>query len=574
MQRTKQKENNQDIKLKNMKISANLTIVFCVSILITTSFHLKGQDPVKEPTKEVVVEKEYEPIIREAERIALLPEFQDTTKVQLDFSYDIQSSVVYGRFVPRAIQPAKLMGEPIYPVEHAYVLLGGGNYLSGIGQLRFNSLRKDDYQWFAGADFHGAFGEMKDQWSREVDASFTDAEVMASGKKFFKRSAFEGKLQFNNNTRNYYGQAVNPDSMAMPQVIESFYKQSVTRFRSDFSLYSFARSKDKPNYSTSFVFNHLQSEKNVLEDKFDINVHLDRYYDAQFLGIDANFRYIKNENLSDTLNNLYVDFNPWLGLFGKTWRIQAGLNSTYDEKTADYYLYPNVKLHYNIAAFFLVPYVEVTGNYQLNTLEKIVQENYFINPQLSVKPTDNKLIINGGLRGMVSSRLGFNINATYQRTKNQYFYIPDTSDARGRFFVVDYDNMAVFSLGGELSWKQSDELNIILRGQYSTYTMDSLASPWHTPRVSADLTTRYRMLDKLTISGDIFFRGERPVKTFDGTQATLKPLVDVNLMAEYQLNRIVGFFIRGGNILNRRQYVYDNYQMHRFNILVGAKFLF
>jgi hypothetical protein len=529
---------------------------------------------VKEPTKEVVVEKEYEPIIREAERIVLLPEFQDTTKVQLDFTYDIQSSVLYGRFVPRAIQPAKLMGEPIYPIEHAYVLLGGGNYLSGIGQFRINSLRKEDYQWFAGADFHGSFGEMKDQWNRNVDASFTDAEVMASGKRFFKRSAFEGKLQFNNNMRNIYGQAVNPDSITVPDSLLTNDRQSVTRFKADFSMYSFARSKDKPNYSTSFVFNHLQSEKNVIEDKFDVNIQLDKYYDAQFLGIEAKFRYIKNENLMDTLNNLFVDFNPWLGLFGKTWRIQVGLNSTYDEKTADYYLYPNVKLHYNIAAFFLVPYVEVTGNYQLNTFEKIVQENYFINPQLSVKPTDNKIIINGGLRGMVSSRLGFNVNATFQKTNDQYFYIPDTSDIRGRFFSVEYDNMSVFSLGGELSWKQSDELNIILRGQYSTFTLDSLSSPWHTPRVSADLTTRYRMLNKLTLSSDIFFRGERPVKTFDGTQTTLKSLVDINLMAEYQLNRIVGFFIRGGNILNRRQYVYDNYQMHRFNILAGAKFLF
>ena len=153
-------------------------------------------------------------------------------------------------------------------------------------------------------------------------------------------------------------------------------------------------------------------------------------------------------------------------------------------------------------------------------------------------------------------------------------FTPDTSDLRGRFFTVEYDNMSIFSVGGELSWKQSDQLNIILRGQYSTYTLDSLAAPWHLPRSVADLTVRYRLIEKLTLSSDLFYRGERTVKKVDGTQGVLDPLVDLNIMAEYQLNRIFGFFIKGCNILNRRQYVYDNYQMHRLHVLAGAKILF
>ena len=525
--------------------------------------------------KEVIVEKEYEPIIREAERISLLPDFQDTAKVQLDFSYDIQSSILHGTFTPRKIQPAKLMGEPIYPIERAYILLGAGNYLSGIGQLRVSSLKREEYQWFFGADYHGSIGKIKDQWDQSVDAKFSDTEILATGKRLFSRSTLEGKLQFNQNNRQYYGMAIHPDSVVIPANFENNDFQKVTKFIADISLYSFTRSKKKPNYSTTLTFNHLKAEQDVIEDKFALKINLNKFYDAQFLGMETKFLYIRNEGLIDTLNNLLVDFNPWLGLFGKTWRIQAGVNSTYDENTADYHLYPNIKLHYNIASFFLVPYIEITGNYQINSFEKIVEENFYINPKQCVKPTDNKLIINGGLRGMVSSRLGFNANINFQKTNNQYFYITDSlGDSKFRFFNVEYDNISIFTIGGELTWKQSDELNIILRGQYSTFTMDSLAAPWHTPRVNADLTTRYRMYDKFTISGDIFFRGERPVKKLDGTEGTLNPLIDLNLMAEYQMNRIIGFFIRGGNLLNRRQYVYDNYQLHRLNIKLGAKLLF
>ena len=96
-----------------------------ISILFVAAIYTsaQAQEPKKEQTKEVVVEKEYEPVVREAERITLLPEFEDTAKVQIDFDYNIRSSAMYGKFAPRAIKPAKLMGEPIYPIEHAYILL-------------------------------------------------------------------------------------------------------------------------------------------------------------------------------------------------------------------------------------------------------------------------------------------------------------------------------------------------------------------------------------------------------------------------------------------------------------------
>ena len=561
--------------MKTIKFTILSLLIFASTAILAQNSKVVRESIKTDSTQEVVVEKEYVPIIREAERITLLPNFQDTTKVQLDFAYDIQSSVLYGTFSPREIQPAKLMGEPIYPIERAYVLLGLGNYLSGIGQLRVGSLRQEEYQWFFGADYHGSFGKITDQWKKSVDASFSDTEVLANGKRLFERSALEGKIQFNQNNRTYYGTAVNPDSVATTQSINDNNFQKVTKFIADISLYSFTRSKKKPNFTTSLLFNHLKAEQGVTEDKFAAKININRYYNAQFLGMEAKFQYINNEGLMDTLNNLIVDFNPWLGLYGKTWQIQAGVNTTYDEKNTKYHIYPNVKLHYNIAAFFLVPYIEIAGNYQINTFEQIVTENYFINPRLWVTPTENRIIVNGGLRGMVSSRLGFNVNINYQKTDNQYFYVIDTlADPFNRLFNVEYDNMSTLTIGGELTWKQSDELNIILRGQYSTFTLDSLAAPWHTPRVKADLTTRYRMYDKFTISGDLFFRGERPVKKLDGTEGTLDPLVDINIMAEYQLNRIIGFFIRGGNLLNRRQYVYDNYMLHRLNFKLGAKLLF
>ncbi len=543
-------------------------------MFVGTTPLLNLAQPPKNEQREVVVEREYEPIIQQVQRIQLIPEFQDTVTVNLNFTYDIRSSAIYGHFTPRPIQAAILRGEPIYPLDHAYFLIGGGTKLSGLTKLRVNTLRNQNYQGIFAADFQGAKGEVENRWGQNVEATYANTEIVANGKQFFQRATLEGNLQYNNYYRTYYGSAIDPQTIDQSLTSNIDEHQNINQFQTQISLYSFERNISKPNFSTEFKFNHLNSIRDVVEDKFGLRFYIDKYYDINFLGLETRIQYIQNEKLTDTLSNLFIDFNPWIGFFGRTWRIQVGLNSTYNQKTAEYYLYPNVKLHYNIAAFFLVPYVDVGGKFKLNSFEEIVKENFFINPQLAVKPTNEKFNIQSGIRGMVSSRFGFNANASYQIINNQYFFITDTTDILSRFYTVEYDNMTAFSLNGELSWKQSDELNIILRSRYTTYTLDFLPSPWHMPRFTADLTARYRMYNKLTLSTELFALGKRKFKNTDQTIGELKPLIDINLMAEYQVNRIVGFFVKFDNILHREQQYYAHYPLHRFVFQTGAKILF
>lgn len=566
-------------KIKTLgQLEAVKLFIIVVSISVCSLSALHAQE---NPTKEVIIEKEYEPVVREAQRIELLPDFQDTTKAKIDFNYDIKSSVIYGQFKPQIIKPVRLTGEPLASLNRCYALLGVGNYLSTIAKFRVNSLRHEKYQWFFGLDQSNSFGMMKDRYEKKVYAGFSNTEVTAGGKHFFKNAVLEGKILYNYQKNHYYGYEVNPDSLSdelknkLPVSREKSDYQYISKFNSEVSMYSFHTNKSKLNYNVGVVFNHIQAQNKVIEDDFAVKIYLDKYFNAQFMGFQGNVRYIKNEGLIDTANNFIVDFNPWIGLFGKQWRMQLGLNSAFDANGSEYYAYPNIQMHYNIESYFLVPYVEITGNYQVNTFERIIEENFYINPMLAVRPTNNNLTISGGIRGMVSSRLGFNINFTYRNIKDQYFYVIDTTDGLGRFFNVEYDDMSVAGIGGELSWKQSDQLNIIVRANYRNYVMDSLPHPWHLPKTTVDVTARYRMLDKLTISTDVFYRGERTSKSQFGNQTVdLSPIIDVNLMGEYQYNRILGFFVKFNNLLNRSQYVWANYQLHRFNMKAGLILLF
>ena len=578
--------------VKTSKLNRILFFIFCFGF----SVHCFAQQP---PAKEVIIEKEYEPVIREFHRIDLLPEFQDTTSINLQFNYDIKSVAVHGQFVPKPIQPVRLTGEPLTPLQNFYALLGvGTNYPSLLGQIRVNSLRNDNYQWFVGADQSNNFGTLKikekNGKENEVYTGFSNTEINARGKRFFDKSTLEGSILYNYKHGNYYGYAVDPDTLKN-NLLDLFKNnndnpdfQFFSKFKSEFSISSFDTDKSVTRYNIGLGFNHSDAAKNVLEDNFKVKVYVDKYFNAQFLGLQANLNYIKNEELIDPINNFVIDVNPWVGLFGKLWRIQAGINTTYGhvtdvpykEKNRDsLYIYPNVKLHYNIESYFLVPYVEVSGNYQINNFERIIDENFYINPKLSVRPTNNKLIISGGMRGQASSRLGFNINGTFRTVENQYFYVIDVTETLGRFFNVEYGDAKIFTIGGELSWKQSDQLNIILRGSftpiYDIKDGSEKKEPWHTPKSQIDLFARYKFFNKLTVSTNLFFRGERTVKEqFSDATGILDPIVDVSLMGEYQLDKNFGIFLKLNNLLHRLQYIWDNYQLYRFNVMGGVVMMF
>jgi len=567
------------LNYNNLTTTYIFTKYIIVFLFIISNITLYAQQP---PVQEVVIEKEYEPVIRESNRIELLPTFQDTVKINLQFDYDIKSHVIHGQFTPKPIQPVKLTGEPLVPLQNFYGLFGvGSNYPSTIAQIRIGSLRNDNYQWFAGIDNNNSFGKMKDVNKKEVYAGYSNTELIARGKRFLKNATLEGSALYNYRQNYYYGYdtiMIKLDSILTSK--EDIGKQCVSKFNSQVSIYSFDTNKTALRYNIGFDFNHLQAQpkdletklnSKVLEDNFKLNVYVDKYFNAQFLGVQSNIKYFKNENLIDSMNNFFVDFNPWVGLFGNKWRIQAGINTTFDNEKDTLLMYPNVKLHYNIESYFLVPYIEVTGNYQINSFEKIIEENYFILPNLAVHPTNNKFIFSGGMRGMASSRLGFNINATYKSVDNQYFYVIDATDSLGRFFNVEYDNMNVFTIGGELSWKQSDQLNIIIRGSYSDYSMTSLEYPWHTPKAAIDLFARYRFFKELTVSTNIFYRGERFIKVRVSNEAkTLDPIIDMNWMGEYKIDKNFTCFLKMNNILFRKQYIWENYQLHSFNVKVGV----
>lgn len=541
-----------------------------IAIFLGISTNMFGQSKVD-------VTRPYEPAIKDAYKISKMPQIRDTVKTEVHFNYDISATPYLSSFKPENIKPARLKGEEPDVLERGYVRGGIGNYASPLLEVRVHSMRSQIYRWNAFYEHESVNGKIKNQYGNKQFAGFSYNRIGAKGERLFPTAIFYGQFDFRNQKNYFYGRTLdNPlaDVKNTEYEKKDMSAQPVNRFITQIGINSTHLDSVHLNYKLYAKFRHTNSKSSAKEDQTSIGADLDYYFNHQFIGTQGIINYIQNEGMQDTLEHIFVDFNPWIGAFGKRWRIQLGINTTYDQKTADYLFYPSAKLHYNIVSFIMVPYFEYSGNYQINTFQKIVAENHFVDPTIYVKPTNYKKIISGGLRGNISSRLGFNLNATWKEIENQYFYLDNDSVNEVQYFDVTYDNMRHLKFLAELSWKKSEVFNVLMQAAYNQYSLDTLSHPYYMPVYEINAHLLYNLKDKIIITSDVFYKGERFAHDMKNGDKKLKDIFDINIGAEYRYNHYLSGFIQFNNLLAQKRYEWLNYRLLGFQATIGATYKF
>jgi len=91
--------------------------------------------------------------------------------------------------------------------------------------------------------------------------------------------------------------------------------------------------------------------------------------------------------------------------------------------------------------------------------------------------------------------------------------------------------------------------------------------------------------NKIIVKSDIYLVGQRkvfshyePLRNYeleDGKYvSTLKPLIDMNLSAEYRYNKKVSGFIQFNNFIGKKYQYWSNFPVQSINILGGVTFSF
>lgn len=554
------------------------TVTLSLSLIFVYSNAFGQEDKLN---KEVQVVRPYEPSISDAFKINILPKIEDTLRLAPSLTYNIIQRPIISNYNVIPITAARMLQEDMPTLQNTYIKVGIGNHTSPILEAYFNSGRSKEYSFGGWFQHHSALGGIKLANDKKVDADFGRTDITVFGKKILKSSILSGSAGFNNHKVTYYGYNTDQD----PSTINPSNgpdEQKLNQFHAGIEYMSSYTDSTHLNYAFETGFNHLGDDFDMQENLLRISLKMDKFTKEKerFGGEFALKHYMNNSSL-DSANNTIVSISPWINLFGKQWRALAGVSLVFDANgsSKQSYFYPKGLLSYDIISHYFIPYIEIGGYLEENPYSKITQENPWVIPGLNLSNTNHKLILTGGIKGNLSTKVSYNVYASYSLIDSMHFFVNANLDPANPLFnrfTVETDNVELTKILGELTIAPAPKLSLFFRAEYDSYSMQNIDKPWHKPDYIGLASVRYNLRDKILVKVDFFATGKRYVKTASATEPikSINGLADLNLGIEYRYTSRLSAFLNLNNITSKKYDLWYLYPMYRFNIKAGLTYSF
>ena len=179
----------------------------------------------------------------------------------------------------------------------------------------------------------------------------------------------------------------------------------------------------------------------------------------------------------------------------------------------------------------------------------------------TTRPIDAKI----SFEGIIGSRLGINVYGTYTSFKDRMLLYSGQFYQSLPFVYPEFVDYAKLSAGVELTWTSKD-LRVFTSVQGNKYNSESPL--FMLPKIESLSQIEYNFKERLFLSTALVIQGERESMfgipaylpavplTQDGQRGKVPAYLDLSAKAEFKVNRFFSVYIKGGNLLNKENYIY------------------
>lgn len=592
------------------------TILILTGALFFLSESALAQQDSTKLKQEVEVTKAYRPEVPAAVKINDIPKVMNEPTETPTFDYSIFSKPVITDIEMTPVAAAKMVGEPKPELGMGLLKLGIGNYLTPYGEFFFNS--KPDKNSTFGMHFNhlSSSGKISLLNGDKVKApeSVNGAEIF--GQKFLGSATLTGSLAYDRKAFTYYGYAgdlLNSDQKT--QMIPWFgKKQYLSKGTLSIDLKSDNHSAYDMTYDFGVNFHYLTTKTGQSESQTVITGDLNKKFDKMLGMLNFSITSYSADSIWNRVDKafgkkqqLLIGINPSVKWAGDEASFQIGLNSAlvFDHDVAmSVKIWPNVKAQWSPVPDALTLYAGIDGHLKHNTYSAVASENPYVDPYHDVANTNFKYILSGGLKGRIGSKTNFVAGASYSVVSDQHFYFLESGsfyDLRvadryiNNTFSWVYDDANVLKLTGELMHSVSDNISFHLLGNYYSYHLKTLTTPWQMPNFDLTLSGSYQPTDSpLKFTAEIYLIGKRTALILDkfvntaatpfsaasvlpeGTQIAIPmdPIVDLNAGLEYQFSKQLSLFAKVNNFGFQKYEQWLGYTSKSLNWLAGISYSF
>jgi hypothetical protein len=487
----------------------------------------------------------------------------------------------------------------LYPF---YAKIGMGSGIMPLGQFVYNSTRSKGYQYGVMVDHISAFAQIKNRDGvAYAPANYDKTNATVYGKIVDNTYMINGQLSYMNHGFNYYG--VPNDTIDQSLIGQRFQKiGGQLGYVSDFG------DSAVMNYAVDLGYHFLQTaapEEDSISDwrtgEHNASLNIKGWYNYKSEEFYANLGARINSyafGVEDSIinqvidtgrfrQNTIIDFKPGVltQLMNNRFKLDIGLSMALDigEETR-FYIYPQAEIKYSLFNDIFIPFAGIRGGLTQNSFSSLTNVNQFLAPSIVLANENNPYDIFGGIKGTLSKKMGFNINASFKKITNKAFFVTDTLSALRNQFGLLYDTLNHTCIEASIFYQLDEKLKIDGIARFNSYETMNETYAWNLPILEFQLRAAYNLFDKFMLNLDGHIETGRKALIYDLIDSAeeennqyyinLGAIVDFNLGVSYRYNKRVTAFVQLNNLASQRYNNWYNYPVQPIQIMGGVSFRF
>lgn len=521
-----------------------------------------AQDKEALPSDEINVVRAFEPEVNLVSKVNFppnLPQISTTEKAPQQ-TYSFGDYFTPLSYTPEDLRPLKYNPPVVQNESLGYLKAGFGNYTTPVLKLGLANKNQTTYRAGLNADF------IHSKSKKPKFKQYYELGVDAFGEYFFENLTVGAQVGVDASQYYLYG---NQDADVQPENKKELSRRYTT---SQFDLYFFNHNANRWGLNFAGNIGAEIAQTNFDNKGANVNFGLHGFKellgDRYKVGAEIKGTHSINNTLYEKHSVTGVEIIPYGAIKRGVWSLELGPN--FLVSNGDVHVLPTFKNRVKILQDKLVMYNEWNSEIGFSNLISQYKLNPYISDSIRFRNYRFQERAWLGLRGTFAQGFSYDMKLAQNVWSDVPLMVNDTLDMKQ--FVQERDKkVSAWNIHLELEYKIQEMLGVKTAFDYYSYKTKTQEEAWHMPAYKFALSGYYLWNKKLLVGADIYTLGGIKARTIDQSAVTLKPQIDLNLHASYQIKDFLGFFVEVNNILNNKKERWNQYERFGFHGIGGVK---
>ncbi|MCS6917830.1 MAG: hypothetical protein NZM08_09140 [Chitinophagales bacterium] len=524
------------------------------------------------PVEEIDVVKQYRPQLTEAEKIQSRAEAPPRDTTLYPITYPPFSLQLPLPFTPADVKPLAVPKPKEEPLQNHLFGAGFGTQLWPQLALYLSNGRSSSVHYGLQTRYESSTA------AQMPLQKFSRWDARLHGTSFFQKVALWGEVDFDRNAYRYYAFPANYELTAeFPD--EDSLRSVLFGAGIRLGVYNSAPTAADLDYDVQLRYRHLEQQARLMqsdsllfsswdprEDEVDLQATIrKKISEEQVVQVHATYQNVGYRMpQTDTALSLLTLTPAYVHAF-RSLNLFAGLTAFAGNDL--FTVFPALELSYRIAGDMLSVFGRLERRMDVQTFQKTMEENpyvIFFNPFTS-KSTDAV----AGIAGVYGQQMTYRLFVRQSWWKHQAFFYPFYQEPV-YYRVEAHPAGSTLALAGEVTYRMSQRLAVLLSGNISRWKPDSLEHPVGIAPQSGKIGVEYQMKDKIRLDATVYAQTGAFTVTPEGESLRLKGFIDPNLKITYNYRPHLAFWAAGYNLANMKQRQWYGYTSYGIRAAAGV----